>query len=469
MKNGRAFLFNMFIMAFDVLAINISFIMGDLLKQGSFESPLLVAAQNSRLLIFATVTLLAFFNLFRLYDPGAKRSEVDEAGAVAGALTIGMLFFEFMTVFYRDMIFKRMTIFFAWIIALALIITFRIVLIQLRKWLYRRGLGVSNILIIGTGDDARLLMRRIKAHPEMGLNISGFLRAEGESGAFPAEGMNILGGIADLESLIVKLGVSSVIFAVPDSPNSMIMDLVEKCELNKAEFKFVPRVLDIIESRVSSDEVVGVPLITVKEIKLYGLNALLKRASDIIYSVLLLALALPFIALIAAAIKLDSRGSVFFVQKRVGAFGREFDMYKFRSMRSGAEEDFDKVSGMNEADGLIFKIKNDPRITRVGRFLRKWSLDELPQVFNVLKGDMSFVGPRPPLPCEVKNYNPWHRKRLRIAPGITGLWQVSGRSDISFDEMVKLDIYYIESWSLWQDFKILLKTFPVVLLAKGAY
>jgi len=138
-------------------------------------------------------------------------------------------------------------------------------------------------------------------------------------------------------------------------------------------------------------------------------------------------------------------------------------------MRSGAERELDKVASMNEADGLIFKMRNDPRVTRVGRFLRKWSLDELPQIFNVIKGQMSFVGPRPPLPEEVRNYNSWHRKRLRVAPGMTGLWQVSGRSDISFDEMVKLDIYYIESWSLWQDIKILLRTVPVVLLAKGAY
>ncbi|MFA5104918.1 MAG: sugar transferase [Candidatus Margulisiibacteriota bacterium] len=465
----KTFTFNLLLMAFDILAINISFILGDCLKRGYFDPPLLVAAQNSRLLIFATATLLAIFSFFKLYDQQAKRSEVDEAGAAAGALTFGMVLFEFMTLFYRDMIFRRLTIFYAWLFALVLIITFRIFLILLRKWLYKRGVGVSNILIIGTGEDGRLLMQKIKNHPEMGLRIAGFLRVENEPGAFTSEGMNVLGGTNDLENLIVKLGINSVIFAVSDAPNNLIMELVEKCELNKAEFRFVPRVLDIIESRVSSDEVVGVPLITVKEIKLYGLNALLKRTSDIVYSFVLLVFVLPVIGIIALAIKLDSAGSMFFVQRRVGAQGKEFNMYKFRSMRADAEADFGKVAGMNEADGLIFKMKNDPRVTRVGRFLRKWSLDELPQIFNVIKGDMSFVGPRPPLPSEVRNYNSWHKKRLRIAPGITGLWQVSGRSDVSFDEMVKLDIYYIESWSLWQDVKILMKTVPVVLLAKGAY
>ncbi len=469
MKIKRTFFFNILLMFFDVLAINASFILGDFLKHRYVDPPMLVAAQNSRLLLFATVTMLAFFNLFRLYDTGLKRSEVDEVGAVAGALTAGMLFFEFMTLFYRDMIFKRMTIFYAWIFSLVLIVVFRLLFIQFRKWLYRRGVGVSNILVIGTGEEARLLMQRIKGHPEMGLNITGFLRLKDEPGAFADAGMNILGDVSELEGLIVKLGINSVIFAVSDAPNQLIMDLVEKCELNKAEFKFVPRVLDIIESRVSSDEVVGVPLITVKEIKLYGLNALLKRVSDLVYSAVLLVFAAPVIGLIALLIKLDSPGGAFFVQRRVGLGGREFDMYKFRSMRSGAERELDKVASMNEADGLIFKMRNDPRVTRVGRFLRKWSLDELPQIFNVIKGQMSFVGPRPPLPEEVRNYNSWHRKRLRVAPGMTGLWQVSGRSDISFDEMVKLDIYYIESWSLWQDIKILLRTVPVVLLAKGAY
>ncbi len=468
MQKKSAF-FNLILVVFDVLAINLSFILGDSLKRGYFDSPLLIVLQNSRLLLFATATLLAIFSFFKLYDPGTKRSEVDEAGTAAGALTIGMLFFELMTLFYRDMIFKRMTIFYAWIFAVAFIVFFRISLIVMRKWLYKRGIGISNIIIIGTGEEARLLMQKIKSHPEMGLRIAGFIRVPGESGAFTSQGMNVLGGTHDLESLIVKLGISSVIFAVTDAPNSLIMDLVEKCELNKAEFKFVPRVLDIIESRVSSDEVIGVPLITVKEIKLYGLNAFMKRASDIIYSCFLLIFALPLIALISVLIKLDSQGSVFFVQRRVGVLGREFDMYKFRSMRSDAESERERLSDKNEADGLIFKMKNDPRVTRVGKFLRKWSIDELPQIFNVLKGDMSFVGPRPPLPSEVKNYNSWHRKRLRIAPGITGLWQVSGRSDISFDDMVKLDIYYIESWSLWQDMKILLKTIPVVLFAKGAY
>ena len=247
------------------------------------------------------------------------------------------------------------------------------------------------------------------------------------------------------------------------------MKIIEQCETQHAEFQYVPRMLDIIESRISSDEIVGVPLITVKEIKLYGLNAFLKRSFDLISSSLLIVLLSPLFLVIAVLIKLDSKGGVFFRQKRIGQGGKEFFLYKFRSMIDGAEGLINKIADKNEADGPIFKIKEDPRITGAGKFLRRFSLDELPQIFNVFTGRMSMVGPRPPLPTEVKKYNEWHWKRLRVSVGITGLWQVSGRSQLPFDEMIKLDIFYIENWSLWLDIKILLKTIPVVISSKGAY
>jgi exopolysaccharide biosynthesis polyprenyl glycosylphosphotransferase len=182
-----------------------------------------------------------------------------------------------------------------------------------------------------------------------------------------------------------------------------------------------------------------------------------------------LVLGAPFLTLISLAIRLDSPGPVIFRQTRVGAGGKWFEMYKFRSMRQGAEAELEELRDLNEADGPLFKIYDDPRLTRVGRFLRHTSLDELPQFLNVLRGEMSLVGPRPPLPAEVDGYVEWHKKRLEVRPGMTGLWQVSGRSMLSFDEMVLLDIYYIENWSLWLDLKILLRTVPQVLFGNGAY
>jgi exopolysaccharide biosynthesis polyprenyl glycosylphosphotransferase len=186
-------------------------------------------------------------------------------------------------------------------------------------------------------------------------------------------------------------------------------------------------------------------------------------------SSLLMIVAVPLALVLGIAIKLDSPGPVFYTQVRVGKGGKRFRMYKFRSMSIDAERQLDEIRPLNEAAGPIFKIKEDPRVTRIGNLLRKTSLDELPQLWNVLSGDMSLVGPRPPLPSEVEAYESWHHRRLTVNQGMTGLWQVSGRSLLTFEEMVNLDIYYIENWSIWLDLLILLKTMPIVILARGAF
>jgi exopolysaccharide biosynthesis polyprenyl glycosylphosphotransferase len=202
---------------------------------------------------------------------------------------------------------------------------------------------------------------------------------------------------------------------------------------------------------------------------LRGINLIMKRIVDIALSLIGLVAVLPVFLIVALAIKIDSRGPVFFKQLRVGKNGSFFYMYKFRSMVANAEELKEKLFSINEATGPVFKIKKDPRVTRVGAFIRKYSIDELPQLINVLRGDMSLIGPRPPLPNEVEQYSDYHWRRLDVKPGITGLWQVSGRSNLSFDEWVNLDIYYIENWSISLDIKILLNTIPAVLKGQGAY
>lgn len=195
----------------------------------------------------------------------------------------------------------------------------------------------------------------------------------------------------------------------------------------------------------------------------------LKRAMDFALSVTGLLLASPILIAIAVAIKSESEGPILFKQKRVGKYGKEFHMYKFRSMLNNAEENLEKLIHKNETNNIMFKMKKDPRITNVGKLIRKFSLDELPQLINVLKGDMSLIGPRPPLPCEVEKYETWHYLKFSTYPGITGLWQVSGRSSIKdFNVVIKLDFKYTETWNLYQDLCIFLKTFPVVIFAKGA-
>jgi exopolysaccharide biosynthesis polyprenyl glycosylphosphotransferase len=222
-------------------------------------------------------------------------------------------------------------------------------------------------------------------------------------------------------------------------------------------------------NRMQVEEVAGVPMIGLKEAGISGLNQLIKRTIDIVFSAMALVLGAPLMALIALMIKMESPGPVLFRQERVGKNGHRFELYKFRSMIQGAEAQQEALRALNEADGPLFKIREDPRVTRLGKWLRRLSLDELPQFYNVLRGDMSLIGPRPPLPAEVEQYQEWHKRRLEVSPGITGLWQVSGRSELTFDEMALLDIYYIENWSLSLDTKILWQTVPRVLFGSGAY
>lgn len=443
--------------------------LGHYLKHGFPLSPFVLIEQNSRLLVFSIFTLIAIFNIFSLYSKNNRKSEVDEIGKIIGALTAGMLFFEFMTIFYRDLIFKRLIIFWAWIISIVLVSLFRISLIILEKKLKKYGFNSSNVLVVGTNEIAKMILNRVKSNPELGMRVRGIISDNPSDIGKNIFGFNVLGSISDIKSIIRDQNISKIIFAIPEADPSIMMKVIEECELEKVKFLFTPKILDIVASRINTDEISGFPLIAVNEIQLYGFKAFVKRSSDLILGSMLLILLLPVILIISILIKLDSKGPVLFWQNRVGKNGKIFKMFKFRSMFLGSDESYDSLKSKNEADGHIFKIKNDPRLTNVGKILRKLSLDELPQIINVLRGEMSLVGPRPPLPREVENYNEWHKKRLRILPGITGLWQVSGRSELPFEDMVKLDLLYIENWSLWLDLKILFKTIPVVLMARGAY
>ncbi|MFA6549689.1 MAG: sugar transferase, partial [Candidatus Margulisiibacteriota bacterium] len=268
---------------------------------------------------------------------------------------------------------------------------------------------------------------------------------------------------------VFRYKIEKMIIASTRFSADKILDIITECERYGVEFKLVPGILELIASRVDADELGGIPLLTVSEIKLQGFNAVLKRGTDILFSAMGIILLSPVLAFFALLVKLTSQGPVLFVQPRIGIDGKKFPMYKFRSMVEDAEKIFPKLAPLSEVDGLLFKMKDDPRMTPLGKFMRRFSIDELPQLFNVLFGHMSLVGPRPPLPREVEKYSSWHMKRLRVRPGITGMWQVSGRSLLPFEEMVRLDIYYIENWSLWLDLKLLITTVPVVCTGSGAY
>ncbi|HYP21542.1 MAG TPA: sugar transferase, partial [Chloroflexia bacterium] len=278
-----------------------------------------------------------------------------------------------------------------------------------------------------------------------------------------------LGTLKDVDRIICGRDVHEVIVALPATHHAQILNIIDSCRACGVDFKLVPDLFEMRFNEVRIDALNGVPLIGVKDVALQGFNLFVKRVMDVTLAVGSLTVAAIPMLFIALAVKLNSPGPVLFKQKRVGKGGEEFTCYKFRSMYEDAEQRLAEIAHLNEADGPIFKVKNDPRLTPVGRFLRRTSLDELPQLFNILKGEMSWVGPRPPLRREVDQYSDWHLKRLDVTPGLTGLWQVSGRSDLSFEEMVKLDIYYAENWSLAMDATIILKTIPAVVKRQGAY
>lgn len=369
----------------------------------------------------------------------------------------------------RPLVYSRLLLFESAIFMVMLISLDRAVVSLVQSQLRRKGMGIKHILIVGAGEVGRRVMRTVVARPDLGYRIVGYVddnpdKGEGKIGRFQG-----FGSIDNLSGVIDEEGVDEVIITLPWNYHRRILSVLRACARREVRARLVPDLFQMSLSRVEVGDLGGLPLIEIQEIAFSRTELIVKRVLDLVVATIGLLLSWPVILLIAVAIKLDSRGPVLFEQERVGQHGERFRIYKFRTMRQGAEDELRDLLEHNEADGAIFKMRNDPRITRVGRFLRQTSLDEVPQFINVLRGEMSLVGPRPPLPSEVEQYQPWHRRRLRVPPGITGLWQVSGRSELTFDEMVLLDLYYIEHWSPWLDVAILLRTVPKVVAREGAY
>jgi exopolysaccharide biosynthesis polyprenyl glycosylphosphotransferase len=323
-------------------------------------------------------------------------------------------------------------------------------------------------LIIGAGAVGHLLGEKIAKHPEYNIKLVGYLD-DGEPFESSRASVPVVGGLEDLNDVIDQYGVTRAIIAFSRARHQQILDVVRTCGDRGVRVNIVPRLFEILSSQTSMDDVEGIPLLDVAHVELSRFNMIVKRVFDLLVGGILLLVALPLIGVLAVAIKIDSRGPVFFRQERMGRGGKVFRIYKLRSMHVDAEDRRHDLVEQNEYSGPMFKIKSDPRTTRLGGFLRKLSLDEVPQIFNVLRGEMSLVGPRPLWVDEAARCRGWTKKRLDITPGMTGLWQVTGRNDVPFDEMVKLDYMYVTGWTLSWDIKLLLETIPTVLARRGAY
>lgn len=459
----------------DIILINLGFILAYWVR---YELQLLRPVEEAYFVPYTaylptvailTLILLPAYWLEGMYSPARRTAWFDQVYSIFNGTTSGTLIMIVINYIYPPISRSRLIFLYATVLIVILLSISRLALRAVLGHLRKRGIGINRVLIVGAGKVGRTVMRNIVARPSLGYQIIGFVDDNPDKGRTDIGPFKALGPVANLARIIQKETIDEVIITLPWMYHRKIISIMRECQRKRVRARLVPDLFQMTLSQVDVDDLGGVPLVGIKDIAIPRGKLAAKRALDFSVALLGLLLCWPIFLLIAIAIKLDSPGPVLFKQMRVGKGGREFVFYKFRTMRAGAEEEQAALNALNEASGPLFKIRDDPRLTRVGKFLRRTSLDELPQIYNVLRGEMSLIGPRPPLPSEVVEYLPWQRQRLEVSPGMTGLWQVSGRSELTFDEMCLLDIYYIEHWSPALDAEILLRTIPKVLFGEGAY
>jgi exopolysaccharide biosynthesis polyprenyl glycosylphosphotransferase len=349
-----------------------------------------------------------------------------------------------------------------------LLLSEKIVIRISQRYVRRRGFNYRTVLLVGINDSALRIASALREHREFGFKVVGFVNGHGQEHV-QAGGHKILGRVDDLEAIVDSNIVDEIIFALPLEEIARCERQILKCEEVGLKIHIRADFAHNLFSRTYLGTVSGIPLLTLSSTPHQAAEVVIKRLIDLIASACGLLVSVPVMSLIAILIKCNSPGPVLFRQVRHGLNGRRFVLLKFRSMVHDAERQRDALMGLNKMSGPVFKIVNDPRVTSFGRFLRRTSLDELPQLWNVLRGDMSLVGPRPPLPAEVQKYARWQRRRLSMKPGLTCLWQVNGRNGIDFEDWMKLDLQYIDNWSLGLDLRILIRTIPAVIFSRGAH
>jgi exopolysaccharide biosynthesis polyprenyl glycosylphosphotransferase len=458
----------------DIILINLAFILAYIARyEWQWLLPVIYQEPYGDYLgqqVLLVVILILTFRQHKVWRRRRGEAWVDEMSRIFSATASGIAIMMAISFFTQPAPFSRLLL--VW--TLLFIVLFLGSARSVRHWtlrmLYRSGYLVDDVIVVGSGEVGRSVIRTLLARPDLGYRILGYLDdGKGENNIGSAR-VPHLGSYKDLTSVLVEnLSTHTVFVTLPGEMNAEILTILRVARENNTIAQVVPDVLQMSLNQVEFINMSGIPMLGMREVHLSRLGRFGKRLLDLGMALIMIVPTFLASIVVAIAIKLDSKGPVFYRGSRIGKDGKPFQMYKFRSMVVGAEEQKLALQGKNEADGPIFKIKDDPRLTRVGRWLRRTSLDELPQIYNVLLGQMSFVGPRPPLPEEVAQYKAWQRQRLTVIGGITGLWQVSGRSDLTFDELCLLDIYYIENWSLTLDIRILLQTIPYVLFGRGAY
>lgn len=442
-------------------------------------------------LLFAVPARLGMFVYQRVYRFHGAFSYTRELAKIFKAVLISSLLivawaFLFRGGFaFREYSYSRAIFVLDFGLALAAFMVLHVFVRAAQTWVRNRGINLIPTLIVGTNAEAEQTIGLLKQRPDLGYRVVGVIEKEsgGEvsGGQMSFAGVPVAGGVADLSDAIRDLKIQEVIITDDNVEKDRLFEaMMSLGRRQRVEFRFAPSLFNVLPQKTSVDQIGVLPMVRLFREPLSDAQRFLKRASDVVISLLAIVAATPLWLAALILIKLDSRGPVLFQQERVGMDGRIFLCYKFRTMLAGVADALHRetyrknIAGHDEANAgdnerpVFGKVKDDPRVTKAGRLLRRSSIDELPQLLNVLKGDMSIVGPRPPIPYEVEGYDIWHRKRLDMKPGITGLWQVSGRNRLTFEEMVRVDLFYIENWSIWLDLKILLLTIPAILRGDGA-
>jgi len=414
------------------------------------------------------------FALLDVYNVKKNFKLADELGRLTVAHTVTVFAFSGALYFsFRDT--SRLQVLYFAVLGWILLMLFRVACRLIwRSYMAERG-GARKVLIIGAGQVGRDIAQTVLAHHWTGLRLVGFVDDDAQANTAGLKAMGTLVGFPNFGPVECAVEVAreheidEVIVALPGRAHEQLATLVTSLQELSISIRVVPDVLDLVFARSQAEEFGGMPLITLREPVLDPLQRFVKRVFDIAVSSVLLLGALPLLLAVALAIKIDSRGPVVFKQPRVGQSGQHFQMYKFRSMVADAEAQQAEVDTRTIDGKIVHKMRNDPRVTRIGGILRRLSIDELPQLVNVLKGDMSMVGPRPELPRLVEQYEPWQRKRFEVPQGITGWWQVTGRADNLMHLNTQVDLDYIRNYSIWLDVRILWKTVRAVLARDGAY
>jgi len=467
MIKERVQFFRKLMMLADLMLVAAAFFLGFFLRDSSVDFyPL---AQYLWLLAPILAIWAMLLNSFGVYDSFRTKNWQDFTVVLLRIAFVGFIVLAGVLYVFKISSVSRNFISFIFLYAAGMIIIEKIILMNFFRFFRRRGLNYRVLLIVGTGRRAEHFIGLARKHAEWGLRILGLVDEDKSKVGQTINGCTVIGSFDDFARILDNNVIDQVVFIIPRSWFGKIEDMVSLCELEGLKVSIAIDFFNFKISHARQTDLAGFPLITFESTPDKMWHLLVKRLADIFFSALGLVLSAPLFAVLAILIKATSDGPVFFRQARVGLNGRQFVFYKFRTMVKDAEEKQEQLLAHNEMKGPAFKMANDPRMTKVGRFLRRTSLDELPQLWNVLKGEMSLIGPRPPLPSEVKKYEPWQRRKLSLRPGISCLWQVRGRNRINnFDDWMRLDLEYIDSWSLWLDVTIFLRTIPAVLSGSGA-